>query len=176
MPISKIVNYPGLSAFVICHGSPWKVNESMREDYSYIDNLTRKLETELTICGHFHIQNKYICNGHTVINPGSVGVPLRSGGKTQFMMLSGVNGKWEEEFVTLPYDTDRVIREMDEEHLSEQASGWYRITKQVIKGGTVTHLTVLSRAVELYRQDTGIQNWKNVPEKYWNLALDEYGL
>ena len=34
MPISKIVNYPGLSAFVICHGSPWKVNESMREDYS----------------------------------------------------------------------------------------------------------------------------------------------
>ena len=32
MPISKIVNYPGLSAFVICHGSPWKVNESMRED------------------------------------------------------------------------------------------------------------------------------------------------
>ena len=176
MPISKIVNYPGLSAFVICHGSPWKVNESMREDYSYIDNLTRKLETELTVCGHFHIQNKYICNGHTVINPGSVGVPLRSGGKTQFMMLSGVNGKWEEEFVTLPYDTDRVIREMDEEHLSEQAPGWYRITKQVIKGGTVTHLTVLSRAVELYRQDTGIQNWKNVPEKYWNLALDEYGL
>jgi predicted phosphodiesterase len=25
MPISKIVKYPGLSAFVICHGSPWIV-------------------------------------------------------------------------------------------------------------------------------------------------------
>ena len=22
---------------------------------------------------------------------------------------------------------------------------------------------------------TGIQNWRNVPEKYWNLALDEFG-
>lgn len=53
---------------------------------------------------------------------------------------------------------------------------WYRITKQVILGGTVTHLTVLSRAAGLYRQDTGIQNWRNVPEKYWNLALDEFGL
>ena len=32
------------------------------------------------------------------------------------------------------------------------------------------------RQIELYRQETGIQNWKNVPEKYWNLALDEFGL
>lgn len=176
MPIVKVMEYSGLPAFVICHGSPWKVNESMREDYPYIDELTKKLETKLTICGHFHIQSKYICNGHTVINPGAVGIPLRSSGKTQFMMLSGINGKWEEEFVALSYNTDRVIREMEEERLHEQAPGWYRITKQVIKGGTVTHLTVLSRAVELYRQDTGIQNWKNVPEKYWNLALDEFSL
>lgn len=67
---------------------------------------------------------------------------------------------------------------MEEERLPEKAPGWYRyrITKQVINGGPVTHTTVLSRDVELYRQDTGIQNWKNVPEKYWNLALDEFGL
>ena len=92
------------------------------------------------------------------------------------MMLSGFDGKWEEEFVTLSYDADRAVREMEEERLPEQAPGWYRITKQVILGGTVTHLTVLSRAAGLYRQDTGIQNWRNVPEKYWNLALDEFGL
>ena len=176
MPIAKVIAYSGLPAFVICHGSPWKVNESMREDYPYIDGLTRKLETELTVCGHFHIQSKYMRHGHIVINPGAVGVPLRSGGKTQFMMLSGADGKWEEEFVTLSYDAEQAVREMEEEHLPEQAPGWYRITKQVIMGGTVTHLTVLSRAVELYRQDTGILNWKNVPEKYWNLALDEFGL
>ena len=176
MPVAKVMEYPGLPAFVICHGSPWKVNESMREDYSYIDELTRKLETELTVCGHFHIQSRYMRNGHTVINPGSVGIPLRSGGKAQFMMLSGFDGKWEEEFVTLSYDADRAVWEMEEEHLPEQAPGWYRITKQVILGGTVTHLTVLSRAAGLYRQDTGIQNWRNVPEKYWNLALDEFGL
>ena len=78
--------------------------------------------------------------------------------------------------MTLSYDADRAVREMEEERLPEQAPGWYRITKQVILGGTVTHLTVLSRAAGLYRQDTGIQNWRNVPEKYWNLALDEFGL
>ena len=176
MPIAKVMAYPGLPPFVVCHGSPRKVNESMREDYPYIDGLTRKLETELTVCGHFHIQSRYTRNGRIVINPGAAGLPLRSGGKAQFMMLSGSDGKWEEEFVTLSYDTDRAVREMEEERLPEQAPGWYRITKQVIRGGTVTHMTVLSRAVELCRQDTGIQNWKNVPEEYWNLALDEFGL
>ncbi len=29
MPVSMKMNYPGLPAFVICHGSPWKTNESM---------------------------------------------------------------------------------------------------------------------------------------------------
>ena len=93
MPIAKVMTYPGLPALVICHGSPWKVNESMREDDSYIDELTRKLETELTVCGHFHIQSRYMRNGHIVINPGAAGIPLRSDGKAQFMMLSGIDGR-----------------------------------------------------------------------------------
>ena len=38
MPVSMKMNYPGLPAFVICHGSPWKTNESMREDFDYIEH------------------------------------------------------------------------------------------------------------------------------------------
>ena len=92
------------------YGSPWKTNESMREDYEYIDELTKRLETELTICAHFHIQSQYIRNGKQVINPGAVGVPLRSNGQTQFMMLEGISGKWETEFITLQYDRENIIR------------------------------------------------------------------
>ncbi len=68
MPFTKRMKYDGMPDFVICHGSPFKVNESLREDYDYIDSLTKKLETELTICGHFHIQSQYIRNGKRVIN------------------------------------------------------------------------------------------------------------
>ncbi len=57
MPISMTMRYQGFPDFVIFHGSPWKTNESMREDYDYIDELTKRLETELTICAHFHIQS-----------------------------------------------------------------------------------------------------------------------
>ena len=173
LPPSMIMHYQGFPDFVICHGSPWKTNESMREDYEYIDELTKRLETELTICAHFHIQSQYIRNGKQVINPGAVGVPLRSNGQTQFMMLEGISGKWETEFITLQYDRERAIREMDEEKLSEQAPGWYRITKEVLRHGQDTHLSTLMKAQELYEQHTGINDWKNIPEEYWNMALEE---
>ena len=173
MPISMTMRYQGFPDFVICHGSPWKTNESMREDYDYIDELTKRLETELTICAHFHIQSKYTRNGKLVINPGAVGVPLRSNGQAQFMMLEGISGKWETEFITLQYDRERAIQEMDEEKLSEQAPGWCRITKEVLRHGQDTHLMTLMKAQELYEQHTGINDWKNIPEEYWNMALKE---
>ena len=173
MPLSMTMRYPGFPDFVICHGSPWKTNESMREDYDYIGELTRRLETELTVCAHFHIQSKYTRNGKQVVNPGAVGIPFRSNGQAQFMMLAGNNGKWETEFITLPYDRERAIREMDEEKLSAQAPGWYRITKDVLRNGTAGHLKALQKAQALYEQHTGVNDWKNIPEKYWNMALDE---
>mgnify|MGYP002858453210 CR=1 FL=1 len=173
MPISKTMHYHGYPEFVICHGSPWNDNESLREDFDYIDVLTKKLETELTICGHFHIQSDYTRNGKRVINPGAVGIPLRSGGKTQFMILSGKNGKWEIQFHTLDYDVERAIQEMDEENLSEQAPAWYRVTKEVLRGGNVPQIALISKAHELYEKYTGICDWSNIPEKYWNMALSE---
>ena len=89
------------------------------------------------------------------------------------MMLTGTDGKWETEFITLQYDREKAIQEMDEEKLSEQAPGWYRITKAVLRNGEATHLMTLMRAQALYEQHTGINDWKNIPEKYWDMALTE---
>lgn len=176
MPIYKVMQYKGMPPFVICHGSPFKVNQSMREDYGYIDDLTMELETELTICGHFHIQTEYIRNGRRVINPGSVGVPLKSVGKTQFMMLYDHEGRWEKEFVTLDYDVESVISEMEEERLSEQAPAWCRVTKAVLRGYNISQMTVLAKAMSLLEQNEGKADWRAIPEKYWTMALEYYGL
>ncbi|MCR5801981.1 MAG: metallophosphatase family protein [Lachnospiraceae bacterium] len=176
MPIMKMMKYDGMPDFVICHGSPFKVNESLREDYDYIDELTKKLETELTICAHFHIQSEYVRNGKRVVNPGAVGVPLKSGGKTQFMMLHDNSNLWETEFITLEYDVDKAIKELDEENLSVKAPGWYRVTKAVLQGKNVSQFAVLARSCELCEENEGSVDWRNVPEKYWNMALDEFGI
>ena len=176
MPIAKTVRFPGLPPFVICHGSPWKVEESLREDYAYIDERTAQLGTELTVCAHFHIQSAYTRHGRRVVNPGAVGVPLRSGGLTQFMMLRSKDGQWSTEFISLPYDVERAIREMDAEKLNVQAPGWYRVTKEVLRGGKTTHMTVLTRAHDLYERETGTDDWACIPERYWERALAELGI
>ena len=46
-------------------------------------------------------------------------------------------------------------------------------TKEVLRHGQATHLMTLMKAQELYEQHTGINDWKNIPEEYWNMALEE---
>lgn len=80
MPISKLIKYEGFPEFTACHGSPFDVKQSLRSDYDYNDELTARLPTKLTLCGHSHYKADYTKNGNRVINPGSVGVALGSDG------------------------------------------------------------------------------------------------
>ena len=43
----------------------------------------------------------------------------------------------------------------------------------ILRNGTTGHLKALLRAQELYEQHTGINDCKNIPESYWNMALAE---
>ena len=43
----------------------------------------------------------------------------------------------------------------------------------MLRHGQDTHLSTLMKAQELYEQHTGINDWKNIPEEYWNMALEE---
>lgn len=173
MPISKVIKYEGYSEFTVCHGSPLKVNQSMRPDYDYVEGLTKKLTSDLTICGHFHIQTDYNRNGKRVVNPGAVGVPLHSAGKAQFMILNGHKGVWNTGFLSVPYDIDRAIREMEEERLYERAPYWFEITKYVLRTGKKSHAAVLKIASDLYYKASGIRIWQNIPEEYWKTAVSE---
>lgn len=175
MPIAKVLHYDGYPGFAVCHGSPFQVNQSMRPDYAYMDDLTRKLSTPITLCGHFHIQMDYTRNGRRVLNPGSVGVPLHSPGKAQFLVLRGHSGLWETEFLSIPYDVEQAIKEMDEEKLYRKAPGWYKITKHLLRTGEGSHASVAARAAELYHQASSAQTQMDIPEKYWEIAISELG-
>lgn len=178
MPISKRIKREGYPDFMVCHGSPFSVNQSMRADYGYIGELTAKLPTRLTVCGHSHIRADYTENGNRVVNPGSVGVALRTGGgRAEFMILKGSRGEWKPEFLSLPYDVEKAIEDMDNEELYIKAPCWYRITKHVIRmGGYDSFVQVLEKANRLYYEDTGTDVWQDIPEKYWEKALSEIGI
>ena len=176
MPISKEMKYEGFPKFTVCHGSPFKVNQSMRSDYDYIDDLITQIDTNIVICGHFHIQTEYVRKGKKIINPGAIGVPLHSKGKTQFMILHGENGCWKHEFITLSYDIDKTLKSMDDENLYKIAPGWYEITKHLMLTREASHASVIGQVMEQYYKDSGIKTLHDIPEEYWKKALEKLSI
>lgn len=108
-----------------------------------------------------------------LLNPGAVGMPLQSDGKSQFLIISGENYQWKHEFIDLEYDIEAVIKELQEENLYEIAPCWTRSTEHMLRNGTVSHGTVLTRANQLCHEETGSWGWPNLPEKYWEMAVKE---
>lgn len=171
MPIGMTMHYEGYPDFTVCHGSPFRVNQSMRPDYDYIDGLVDKLPTGLVLCGHFHIQTDYTRRGKRIINPGAIGVPLHSGGKTQFLLLNGNNGEWETEWISLSYNLNHTIKEMDAEKLFLHAPGWYQITKHLLLTGEVTHAAVVKAAMNICYTELGEVPLSSIPEQFWEQAV-----
>ena len=176
MPIEMTLKYDGLPRFTICHGSPFKVNQSMRPDYEYIDNLLENMPSNLIICGHFHIQTDYVRNDVRVINPGAVGVALHSNSLAQFMTLTGKDGHWEPQFFSVGYDVDKVIDEMEKERLDFKAPGWFRMTKNLLTTGEKSIVNFISEVQQVYYKETGISDYRLIPEAFWDKTLTRLGI
>ena len=170
MPIVKKVEYDGCKPFTICHGSPYNTREKMIIGSDRTREILETSDTDLIICGHTHRQGKTEHNGRVALNPGSLGVPLGSGGKTQFLILEGNENGWQEEFVSLEYDAKAVIADMEEENLFLHAPSWSKSTARLLVDGLVSNGAVLDRAMELCREAEGDCNWPDIPEKYWEQA------
>ncbi len=98
---------------------------------------------------------------------------MDSGGKTQFLILHGNDCLWDYEFLSLEYDVETVIAQLQESGLYESAPCWCRVTERLLRTGEPSHGTVLKRAMELCKREMGKCVWPGVPEKYWEQAVAE---
>lgn len=112
-------------------------------------------------------------HGKCVWNPGSVGVPLYSEGKTQFMILHGSDHGWFPEFISLDYDVDKVIGELYESGMDRHAPYWCRVTENLLRRGDMPHGVVLERVMKLCAAETGSCTWPDLPERFWKQAAEE---
>lgn len=173
LPITKEIAFRALPPLTVCHGSPDRVNEDLRPERKRTFEIMEAVGTSVILCGHTHVQMKIEHQGKRVLNGGAVGMPLQSGGLAQFLILHGENREWTEEFISLDYDVERVIRELHEEKMNEHAPGWCRVTENMLRGGTVSHGAALGRAMELCRMETGSCVWPEIPERFWQQAVKE---
>ncbi len=162
-----------LPSITVCHGSPNKTNEKLLPNDEKTMTIVENNPTSLILCGHTHIQGAFEHGGKKVLNAGAVGVPIGSQGKTQFMILTGDGGIWSHEFVSLSYDVERVIADLEASGLTEYAPCWTKVTKYLLRKGDKHHGMVLNRAMALCQAETGKCIWPEVPEKYWEQAVEE---
>lgn len=108
-----------------------------------------------------------------VLNAGSVGVSLHANGKAQFMILSGKEYMWEYEFVSLDYDTDAVINDLETSGLKKKAPHWCAVSEHLLQTGEVSHGTVLAKAMSICQEKYGVCNYPEIPEDCWKLAVGE---
>ncbi len=173
LPIADKVVIADMPEFKICHGSPYSVNEKLLPDNARTREIMEMSDTELILCGHTHRQEIIEHAGKRVLNGGAVGVPLGSEGLTQFLILHGENGIWKDELISLSYDIEGVIEELHEERMQEHAPSWCRVSEHLLYAGEPPHGSVLTRAMELCEEAEGSCEWPNVPEKYWQKAVEE---
>jgi putative phosphoesterase len=169
----QTISFEGLPTIAAYHGSHSRNGNKLKLKDDNLHILLEDTGESVVLCGHTHKRKELVMEGRVLLNPGSVGLPLDSKGLSQFLILSGENGKWSYEFVDMEYDIDAAIQELHEEKLFAVAPCWTRTTEYVLRHGDVSHGTVLSRAMQLLYEDTGKWCWPDIPEKYWERAVEE---
>lgn len=161
-------------SFTICHGSPRGCREKMLPDSPCTYEIMEQDGTGLILCAHTHIQRKIVHKGMLALNPGSVGVPLKSGGKTQFLILREDGSGWQEEFLSLAYPVEAEIANMYHAGLMQKAPYWSKITEHLLRTGQTEHSLVLEKAMAYCREEQGECVWPDIPESCWKRAYESF--
>lgn len=167
------IEFDEFPSLIICHGSPQRVNEKLLPNNEKTFAIMEENISSYILCGHSHVQCKIEHKGKVVLNAGAVGVSLHGDGKAQFLILEGEKQKWAYEFISLEYDVEKVIADLHISGLVKKAPAWCKVTEHLLRTGEISHGTVLAKTMEFCRKETGECNWPNIPEKYWDLAVQE---
>ena len=112
----------GSRRVLLCHGSPRKINEFLWASTTpepFIRKLLRDHETDVVACTHTGIHwSRFVEPGRGVVNVGALGRPANDGrSNVWFTMLEAGDAGLRADFVPVPYDHERLAREMEAEGL-----------------------------------------------------------
>lgn len=177
--LAQKLQYASLPTLIACHGSPFSTRSGMRPGNEESKRILEQIEVDYLLYGHSHVQGITEHQGKIALNPGSVGVGLEASGMAQFAILRGEEGGWKEEFISLDYDRQQALEEMREAGFYERAPYWSLLTEKLILNQLpegICHANILEEVMRLCQEETGVCNWPDIPEKFWEKALGNFGI
>lgn len=185
LPVFSVMEIEGTPPIACCHGSPEMAKAQIFSPGALecLENVPQRI----LLKGHNHRPFSFWYRGIRVICAGSVGNPIycrsRPGAVeitplakvSQMLLMHYEDGRWRPEYVAVPYDWEQTIKNLELSGLSKRAPVWAAMLRHNVLTGADPFGMVPRRAVELYRQETGIEaGWAGVPEGYWRSAAKEY--
>lgn len=171
LAISGFYEKEGFPPFCYCHGSPASSREYLSGDKEKLEKILKDMDVDLLIGAHTHIQESVTVGNKKWVNPGSVGVPIGHGGKSQYMILHGTKSGWQEEFFQLEYDVDTVVKEYELSGLDQKAPWWTRLNIHLLYTGEDHSAACIKLARELCEEAGEEVNGLDIPEKYMEMAV-----
>lgn len=111
---------------LLCHGSPRAINEFLWRSLTpdpFIRRLLREHDTDVVVCTHSGLHwSRFVEPGRGVVNCGALGRPANDGRTNVWFAVleAGREGDVLCEFVPVPYDHERLAREMEAEGLPDE--------------------------------------------------------
>ena len=173
LPICREVVFEGAAPIMLMHGSTERNNQKMLPEDAKTKRIMEECTCKYILCGHTHRQMTIEHGGKVLWNPGAVGVPKNSGGKTQFMILYQKGMEWVPEFISLDYEKEQILNELQECGLEQRAPYWTQITRHLLQTGEGSHADALTYAMSMDMDENGSSNWYQVPDKYWIKTIIE---
>ncbi len=126
--------------WLLCHGSPRRINEFLWESSTsdaFLARLLRESEADQVLCTHTGIHwQRALPEGGRVVNAGAVGRPANDG-RPEVWYAFFAAGASEAEFVPVRYDHESLALEMETEALPPEfvetiRTGWWTTCLEIL--------------------------------------------
>lgn len=117
LPISQEKKFENISSIMTCHGSPNRNNEKMLLANDKTNQTIDECACKYILYGHTHIQGVINHGNKIALNPGAIGVSLHR--KAQFLILQQKAQEWTHEFISIDYDKEKIVKEMQKSEFAE---------------------------------------------------------
>jgi hypothetical protein len=132
----------GRSRLLLCHGSPRRINEFLWRSTTpdaFIRRTLGECAADVIVCTHTGLHwSRFVEPGRGVLNVGAIGRPANDGRTNVWCALvEERGGGLVAEHVPVPYDHERLAREMEDERLPSEfvatiRTGWWTTCLEIL--------------------------------------------
>ncbi|GEM_PF-54309 len=182
----RVLQFGNAPPICLVHGSPLDVREpvlpvtgALVAEVAHVTGLpsTRTLprplgdvmadvQASVLVCGHTHLQWRACLDGRLAVCPGSVGVPTNGSGHADYALLTLVDGRWQAELRSVPYDRERLLRDYHDSGLHDDGGPLARAFMADALSGQCLSIMFFWHAHRLARQ-AGLKPDSWLPDHVW---------